>query len=147
MKKSITFFFVYFVLVAAVAYPLARAERLPGFEMNPQHKTIFIDSSGAVTEWVLNYNSQKTRIEKLGTLSAYALKQIRRDIKQIKAGDNLIDANEGGPICMDAPATLVDIYIGGKIKTIYKQQNCHEWRLDSYFGYKTIEFSKGFLEL
>lgn len=147
MKKFLAFFSVLFVLATASTHPLVKAERIPGFEMNPQHKTVFIDSSGAVTEWIRDFNSQKTRIEKLGTLSAYTLKQIRNDIKQIKSGDKLVDANEGGPICMDAPATLVGIYIAGKIKPIYRWQDCHEWRLETYLGYKTIEFSKGFLEL
>ena len=121
-KFFISLVFSGFITSVALAHPLIVAERVPGLEIEAQPKTLIIDSSGEVKMHTLDFNLDKVRVEKLATLSRYTMKKLRLDIRGITENSRLVDSNEGGPECIDAPMYQVAVQIKGKAKTIYKEQ-------------------------
>lgn len=71
---------------------------------------------------------------------------MQRDIQSITAAD-LIDLDEGQPICADIPQLLYTVVKGDQKIDIGMDRDCHQYRLADFKGTQIADMLRSFLNL
>lgn len=96
-----------------------------GFSPDPAVETLTIDSEGKVLSSTEYFKTKEKTLIEVAQLSHIVLNRIIERIKTIPAETKLVDDQEGGPICMDAPSSFVSLFSEGIEIRIYENQGCH----------------------
>lgn len=131
---------------SANAAVLVKAQRMPGFEMNPESRVFTLDTSGRMILVVHSYRTNQDQTIELGTLSRYSVDKIDQGIKAIPADAKLVDNKEGQPMCTDTPSYSTSVLKDGRSVEIYRSGGCHEWNLSSYAAQEAKALASAFLE-
>ncbi len=133
---------------AASARPLAFLKQSGGFCPGTcPSSSLTIEDNGTVYVEIQKYvptpSVERKVLLRLGKDLTNAL---QKDIQSIAIAE-LIDTNEGAPICADAPEFLFTVVKGNQKIDIARDLDCHKYILANFQGTQIVDMLRSFLTL
>lgn len=126
---------------------LIKLQQNTGFAPVPFTKTLYVDVTGRVISSTQNFRSDKAVVVNIATLSAEALKNLNELVSGIEVNAELVDANQGEPMCMDAPTTEVSIVVNAKDVVVNRLAGCHKFSVQDYRAERLTQLMEGLANL
>ncbi|MBC7690386.1 MAG: hypothetical protein H7222_01340 [Methylotenera sp.] len=127
-------------LAAPPSNALAYLSISPGFTRDPVAREISILDDGGVMAIATKLRTGEVTQTRLGTLEAGTLLALKKTVASIPADGKLMDSNEGGPICSDAPEYSYQVRPMKMLVEVARSAQCHEFMMNvgQIYGVKAI---------
>ena len=102
------------------------------FSPSPYTETVSVLEDGTMVKSV-HYSRQNKADTKVvfGKLNAEATKTLSALTLAVDSNEPLVDANEGQPVCMDAPSSQITVTQGDNLVVTQRNFSCHTSEMDS----------------
>lgn len=150
MKKALAIAALFMSISAHAAEELVKYEYNAGFSIRPGSETVTLTADGKVILKSKYLNRQtgqyETTVAVVARLNPDRVTAIKGLLPQIKESD-LINQNEGEPMCTDAPSSQLRVVEGNRNVTFGRYASCHTWKNEQPPAVQLKNVMDGLVEL